>query len=169
MQEYSKYIDDDMKRHAVFYSVCQAFFHLFIARHKEFVSSKNGKYKFIVHICYRFSNDIYIFSGILFLQELDIPRVVTCRLNPLKMCNTKIVHSFAEITSTYQLAYCYTIIENNERNQLPIFGMKSHLPVLVSNFFPFESYTLQHSRQRIVSLFHSNVADTDRRLTKRYE
>ncbi|XP_029663030.1 RNA polymerase I-specific transcription initiation factor RRN3 isoform X3 [Formica exsecta] len=148
MQEYSKYIDDDMKRHAVFYSVCQAFFHLFIARHKEFVSSKNG---------------------ILFLQELDIPRVVTCRLNPLKMCNTKIVHSFADITSTYQLAYCYTIIENNERNQMPIFGMKTHLPVLVSNFFPFESYTLQHSRQRIVSLFHSNVADTDRRLTKRYE
>ncbi|XP_070168180.1 RNA polymerase I-specific transcription initiation factor RRN3 isoform X2 [Polyergus mexicanus] len=148
MQEYSKYIDDDMKRHAVFYSVCQAFFHLFIARHKEFVSSKNG---------------------MLFLQELDMPRVVTCRLNPLKMCNNKIVYSFADITSTYQLAYCYTIIENNERNQLPIFGMKTHLPVLVSNFFPFESYTLQHSKQRIVSLFHNNVADTDRQLTKRYE
>ena len=148
MQEYSKYVDDDTKPHAVFYSVCQAFFHLFIARHKEFVSSKNG---------------------MLFLQELDIPRIVTCRLNPLKMCNTEIVHSFADITSTYQLAYCYTIIENNERNQLPIFGMKTHLPVLVSNFFPFESYTLQHSGQRIVSLFHSNVADADSRSTKRYE
>ncbi|XP_072750819.1 RNA polymerase I-specific transcription initiation factor RRN3 isoform X2 [Anoplolepis gracilipes] len=141
MQEYSKYVDDDTKPHAVFYSVCQAFFHLFIARHKEFVSSKNG---------------------MLFLQELDIPRIVTCRLNPLKICNTKIVHSFADITSTYQLAYCYTIIENNERNQLPIFGVKTHLPVLVSSFFPFESYTLQHSRQRIVSLFHSNTTNTDR-------
>lgn len=140
MQEYSKYVDDDTKPHVVFYSVCQAFFHLFIARHKEFVSAKNG---------------------ILFLQELDIPRIVTCRLNPLKMCNIKIVHNFADITSTYQLAYCYTIIESNERSQLPIFGVKTHLPILVSNCFPFESYTLQHSRQRIVSLFHSNVADAD--------
>ncbi|KAL6423028.1 hypothetical protein ACFW04_010482 [Cataglyphis niger] len=148
IQEYSKYIDDDTKRHAVFYSVCQAFFHLFIVRHKEFVSSKNG---------------------ILFLQELDIPRIVTCRLNPLKICNSKIVHSFADITNRYQLAYCCVIIENNERNQLPIFGMKTHLPVLLSNFFPFESYTLQHSRQRIVSLFHSNVADADNRSIKRYE
>lgn len=68
MQEYSKYIDDDMKQHAVFYSVCQAFFHLFIARHKEFISSKNGKYKFIVHICYRFSNDSFEKSIFVFFQ-----------------------------------------------------------------------------------------------------
>lgn len=105
----------------------------------------------------------------LFLQELDILRIVTCRLNPLKMCNNEIVHSFADITSTYQLAYCYTIIENNERNQLPIFGMKTHLPVLVSSFFPFDSYTLQYSRQRIVSLFHSNVVDVDDRSIKSKE
>ncbi|XP_050453015.1 RNA polymerase I-specific transcription initiation factor RRN3-like isoform X1 [Cataglyphis hispanica] len=148
IQEYLKYIDDDTKRHAVFYSVCQAFFHLFIARHKEFVNSKNG---------------------ILFLQELDIPRIVTCRLNPLKICNSKIVYSFAKITNTYQLAYCYTRIENNERNQLPTFGMKTHLPVLLSNFFLFESYTLHHSRPRIVSLFHSNVANVDSRSIKKYE
>ncbi|EFN70240.1 RNA polymerase I-specific transcription initiation factor RRN3 [Camponotus floridanus] len=148
IQEYKQYIDDNMKSHVVFYSVCQAFFHLFIARHKEFVNSKNG---------------------MLFLQELDIPRIVTCRLNPLKICISEIVHSFADITSTYQLAYCYTIIENNERNQLPIFGMKTHLPVLISNFFPFESYTLQHSRQRIVSLFHSNVVEIDSRSIKSKE
>lgn len=172
MQEYSKYVDDDTKPHVVFYSVCQAFFHLFIARHKEFGSSRNGECKFILHtyviglamtvltIQYLFFFSS-CFSGILFLQELDIPRIVTCRLNPLKMCNTKIVQNFADITNMYQLAYCYTIIENNERNQLPIFGVKTHLPILVSNCFPFESYTLQHSRQRIVSLFHSNVADAD--------
>ncbi|GAB1863019.1 RNA polymerase I-specific transcription initiation factor RRN3 [Camponotus japonicus] len=148
IQEYKQYIDDNMKSHVVFYSVCQAFFHLFIARHKEFVNSKNG---------------------MLFLQELDIPRIVTCRLNPLKICSSEIVHSFADITSTYQLAYCYTIIENNERNQLPIFGMKTHLPVLISSFFPFESYTLQHSRQRIVSLFHSNVVEVDSRSIKSKE
>lgn len=162
-----------MKSHVVFYSVCQAFFHLFIARHKEFVNSKNGEFKFTVYVYVivlaMTALKTRYFSGMLFLQELDIPRIVTCRLNPLKICNSEIVHSFADITSTYQLAYCYTIIENNERNQLPIFGMKTHLPVLISSFFPFESYTLQHSRQRIVSLFHSNVVEVDSRSIKSKE
>ncbi|XP_011155853.1 RNA polymerase I-specific transcription initiation factor RRN3 [Solenopsis invicta] len=136
-QENSKYIDDDRQPHVVFYSVCQAFFHLFVARYKYFVESNNG---------------------ILFLQNLDISKIVTCKLNPLKMCDTKVVHDFADITSMYQLAYCYAIIENNERNRLPIFGMKNELPVLVPNFFPFESYTLEHSGRRIAPLFYNNVA-----------
>ncbi|XP_071581207.1 RNA polymerase I-specific transcription initiation factor RRN3 isoform X1 [Temnothorax nylanderi] len=137
-QEDTEYIDD-AKPHAVFYSVCQAFFHLFVARHKHF-ESKNR---------------------ILFLQNLDISKIVTCKLNPLKMCDTKIVRDFADITSTYQLAYCYAVIENNERNRLPIFGMKSYSPVLVLNFFPFESYTLEHSRRRIAPLFRNTVASID--------
>lgn len=140
MQECLDHIDD-MELHVVFYSVCQAFFHLFIARHKEFLEAENG---------------------ILFLQELDITKIVNCKLNPLKICDNKIVHNFADITSTYQLAYCYAVIENNERNQLPIFGIKTHSPFLISKFFPFESYTLQYSGQRILPLFHSNIVNAPR-------
>ncbi|XP_012524208.2 RNA polymerase I-specific transcription initiation factor RRN3 [Monomorium pharaonis] len=140
-QENSEYINDDGKPHAVFYSVCQAFFHLFVASYKYFVESKNG---------------------ILFLQNLDISKIVTCKLNPLKMCDIKIVRDFADITSMYQLAYCYAIIENNERNQLPIFGMQTPLPVVVPNFFPFESYTLEHSGRRITPLFRNNVTNIDK-------
>lgn len=47
-QEDSEYIDDDAKPHVVFYSVCQAFFYLFVARYKHFVESKNGEYILIV-------------------------------------------------------------------------------------------------------------------------
>ncbi|XP_011858498.1 PREDICTED: RNA polymerase I-specific transcription initiation factor RRN3 [Vollenhovia emeryi] len=141
-QEDVEYINDDVKPHVVFYSVCQAFFHLFVARYKHFVESKNG---------------------ILFLQNLDISKIVTCKLNPLKMCDTKIVRDFADITSTYQLAYCFAVIEDNERNQLPIFGVKTHLPVLVSNFFPFESYTLEHSGHRITPFLRNNVANVNSR------
>ncbi|KAL0124157.1 hypothetical protein PUN28_006173 [Cardiocondyla obscurior] len=140
LQEDSVYTDGDTKPHAVFYSVCQAFFHLFVARYKHFIESKHG---------------------ILFLQNLDISKIVTCKLNPLKMCDTKIIHDFADITSTYQLAYCFAIIENNERNGLPIFGVKTHLPVLVPNFFPFESYTLERSGQRIIPLFRNSVTSLD--------
>ncbi|KAL6254420.1 hypothetical protein P5V15_014468 [Pogonomyrmex californicus] len=135
-EENSEYVDDDPEPHALFYSVCQAFFRLFVARFKHFVDSK---------------------SGILFLQNLNISTIITCKLNPLKMCDAKIIHDFADITSTYQLAYCYTVIENNERNQLPVFGMKTHMPVLVPNYFPFESYTLEHSGRRIAPLFCNNT------------
>lgn len=116
------------------------------------------------------NNDInlsMLFADILFLQELDIHRIVSCKLNPLKMCNAEIVHNFAEITNTYQLAYCYVIIENNARTQLS-FGNETH-SVLIPNFFPFKSYTLQYSGQRIIPLFYENVTGPDSRSSKRYE
>ncbi|KYN17466.1 RNA polymerase I-specific transcription initiation factor RRN3 [Trachymyrmex cornetzi] len=153
-QEYSEYIED-YARHAVFYSVCQAFFHLFVARYKHFVFDL--KY-------------VFIFSE-KFLQNLSlsISKIVTCKLNPLKMCDTKIVHAFAQTTRTYGLAYCDSVIEYNERNQLPIFGMESHLPVLIPNFFPFESYTLEHSGRRIAPLFYNNRANIDCRSVNKCE
>lgn len=54
LQEDSKFVDDDSKPHIVFYSVCQAFFHLFVARYKHFVESKNGESIFI--ICTKVTN-----------------------------------------------------------------------------------------------------------------
>lgn len=133
LQENSESID--AKSHDVFYSVCQAFFHLFVARHEHFVVSKDG---------------------LSFLHDLDISRIVTCKLNPLKMCDTKIVCAFADITFTYQLAYCHTVIENNKRNQLPTFGIRTRLAISVPHFFPFESYTLEYSGQKITPLFRNN-------------
>lgn len=54
LQEDSEFIDDDAKPHIVFYSVCQAFFYLFVARYKHFVESKNGECIFIV--CIKITN-----------------------------------------------------------------------------------------------------------------
>ncbi|KAG5330989.1 RRN3 factor, partial [Acromyrmex heyeri] len=148
-QEYSEYIEDYAK-HIVFYSVCQAFFYLFVARYKHFVFDLKYE-KFLQNL------------------SLSISKIVTCKLNPLKMCNTKIVHAFAQTTRTYGLAYCDSVIEYNERNQLPIFGMDSHLPVLIPNFFPFESYTLEHSGRRITPLFYNNMANIDCRSVNKCE
>lgn len=61
MQEHSGCMmmtDDDAKAHVVFYSVCQAFFYLFNARYKEFVTSNNGECIFIVHAHRAFNNFI---------------------------------------------------------------------------------------------------------------
>lgn len=48
MQECSEYTGDDTKTHTIFYTVCQAFFYLFVVRHKQFVTSRNSKCKFII-------------------------------------------------------------------------------------------------------------------------
>jgi len=106
------------------------------------------------------NNPVISFSGILFLQELDIPRIINCKLNPLQMCESQIVQNFAEITNAYQLAYCYTVVENNQRSQLSIFEKGHHEFVSLIDVFPFEFYALQDSGQKIISLVRYN--DTNR-------
>ncbi|XP_014473820.1 PREDICTED: RNA polymerase I-specific transcription initiation factor RRN3 [Dinoponera quadriceps] len=122
----------DLKLNNVFYSVCQAFFYLFVARYEELVRTR---------------------CDILFIQQFDIPRIISCKLNPLVVCDSKIVRNFANITKMYQLAYCDAIIEDNARKRLPIFGEQE---LLLPTFFPFESCVLERSKSRIAPLLISN-------------
>ncbi|CAK9818627.1 RNA polymerase I-specific transcription initiation factor RRN3 [Anthophora plagiata] len=147
MQDQSNYIEDESKEHSVFYSICQALFLIITKRHNDYPDSK--KY-------------------MLYLQELDLAKIITCKLNPLKACHPEIVHNFAEITRMYQLAYCYTIIENNTRNQLPLFNDKNVTQSTVENFFPFNSYTLQRSGHRITSLLRHNASSSEYRTAIKY-
>ncbi|XP_076636521.1 RNA polymerase I-specific transcription initiation factor RRN3 homolog Tif-IA [Colletes latitarsis] len=149
MEDHVRYIHDENKEHSVFYSVCQALFLIITKRHNDFPNSK--KY-------------------MLYLQEMDLAKIITCRLNPLKVCHPEVVHNFAEITRMYQLAYCYTIIENNTRSQLPIFGSEKTVTITAENFFPFSSYTLHRSGQQLISLFRDNVTSSnDHKLNIKYK
>ncbi|XP_017886626.1 RNA polymerase I-specific transcription initiation factor RRN3 [Ceratina calcarata] len=143
-QDHSNYIQDENKEHTVFYAICQALFLMIAERHKDYPDSK--KY-------------------MTYLQELDLAKIITCKLNPLKSCHPEIVHNFAEVTRIYQLAYCYTIIENNTRNQLPLFNTKKSIPTTVENFFPFSSYMLQRSGHRIIPLLRDNISSSEHRTT----
>ncbi|CAL7933805.1 unnamed protein product [Xylocopa violacea] len=147
MQDRSNYIQDENKEHSVFYSICQALFLLIAKRHNDYSDSK--KY-------------------MLYLQELDLAKIITCKLNPLKACHPEIVHHFAEVTRMYQLAYCYTIIENNTRNQLPLFDSKRAIVSTIENFLPFNTYILERSRQRIISLVRENDAQNRHKTTIDY-
>ena len=109
-----------------------------------------------------------LFSDMLHLQELDLAKIITCKLNPLKACNPEIMRSFAEITRMYQLAYCYTIIENNTRNQLPLFDSKKGTTPIIENFFPFNFYMLQRSGQRITPILRDNISSSEHRTTIKY-
>ncbi|XP_071862578.1 RNA polymerase I-specific transcription initiation factor RRN3 homolog Tif-IA [Bombus fervidus] len=147
MQDHSNYIEDENKEHGVFYSVCEALFLIITKRHNDYPDSK--KY-------------------MLYLQELDLAKIVTCKLNPLKACHPEIAHSFAEITRIYQLAYCYTVIENNTRNQLPLFDSKKGTTPTVEIFSPFSSYTLQRSGRRIIPVLRDNINSRQHRTSMKY-
>lgn len=151
----------DLKLNNVFYSVCQAFFYLFVAKHEELVKTRSSEYKPIVcpdvlFLKVKFMKKCVIFTDILFVQQFDIPRIISCKLNPLIVCNNEIVRNFANITKRYQLAYCDAIIEDNVRKRLPVFGEEEYL---LPNFCPFESCILKRSRHRIAPLLNSNATN----------
>lgn len=80
--------------------------------------------------------------------------MVTCRLNPLRFCQSAVLQNFAAVTRTYQLAYCYTIIEHNSRNVVPVIYHDDKGAEVVSNnmldsFFPFDPYLLKKSGLKI--------------------
>lgn len=85
----------------------------------------------------------------MFLQGLNLAKIVTCRLNPLRVCLPPVVSNFASVTRHYQLVYCYSIIEHNARNNLPQVYRDStgtattSEKIYLDTFFPFDPYILQ--------------------------
>ncbi|XP_050077356.1 RNA polymerase I-specific transcription initiation factor RRN3 [Anopheles maculipalpis] len=122
--------NQSLKAHLLFYSVCQAIFYVvaFRANHLT-ASSKN----------------------LAFLQSLQLSSIVTCQLNPLRVCLPTVATAFAGITRAYQLAYCHTILERNARRKLAtVYKNSTQLPEdCLDTFFPFDPYMLLKSGKRI--------------------
>jgi len=126
-------VNSDVRVHTVFYSVCQALFYLVAFRHKDLVDRK---------------------KNIVFLESLQLGKMVTNRLNPLRVCQAAVVHNFAAITRKYQLAYCYTVIDHNSRNCMPTIyqdekGSQVISDHILSDFYPFDPYILERSGKKI--------------------
>jgi len=136
-----KYIDSydksqifvDTKLHGVFYGVCQAVFYIIIYRHLELLALPKGYSYF---------------------TTLSLDKMITCSLNPLHVCHPVVVRKFAAIMSVYQVAYCQTVLQKNQRLDLPTaevsFGEMSNP---LESFFPFESYGLERSKHFISPLY----------------
>lgn len=140
-----KYIDNqdtganaycDVALHGPFYSACQAAFYTLIFRHKQLLDGNLRK-------------------GLSYLQSLNFERIVMCQLNPLKICIPSVVNLFAAITRKYQLVFCYTIIERNNRQFIPVVrsGTGGDFVQMCTNpldsFFPFDPYVLKRSKKTI--------------------
>merc|ERR1711994_121955 len=111
----------NLKSHGPFYAACQATFYIFAFRHKELTADS---------------------GGVKFAQSLGVNSIVTSQLNPLRVCLPGVVRNFTSVARNYQLAYCQTVIERNNRINLPVVGSLSSgskvKPLLLDCFFPFD-------------------------------
>lgn len=126
----SMHHNQSLKAHLLFYSVCQAIFYVVAFRSNHLTSSS---------------------KNLAFLQSLQLSSIVTCQLNPLRVCLPTVATAFAGITRAYQLAYCHTILERNARRKLAtVYKNSTQLPEdCLDTFFPFDPYMLLKSGKRI--------------------
>ena len=99
-------------------------------------------------------------SDLLFLQGLNLNKIVSSRLNPLRVCQPAVVQNFAAVTRKYQLAYCYTVIEHNSRSNLPVYKQGHVAALTLEPFFPFDPYMLHYSNNRISPLYYNSQCMT---------
>lgn len=130
----SMQFNQSLKAHMVFYSVCQAIFYVVAFRSRQLtLSNKN----------------------LAFLQTLQLSSIVTCHLNPLRVCLPAVATAFAGVTRAHQLAYCHTILERNARRKLAtVYKNAAQTPEeCLDTFFPFDPYMLKKSGKRIEPIF----------------
>ncbi|KAK3818310.1 MAG: RNA polymerase I-specific transcription initiation factor RRN3-domain-containing protein [Linnemannia gamsii] len=168
----------DADRYAVFYAVVQALMYIFCFRWRVLEVGAESKN--------RSSKDDFDSAGMI-VGSMDSPdvnnaprgvgvggrqwhaglaslqRVVTSRLNPLKMCSSNVVKQFARISQSLDFMYIYPILEQNKKIYIPRHTarpdsdggsrngagggqvMGGQLPHELETFFPFDPYRLRQS------------------------
>ncbi|XP_015762344.1 PREDICTED: RNA polymerase I-specific transcription initiation factor RRN3-like [Acropora digitifera] len=129
----------DANKYGPFYSVCQALFYIFVFRHKQLLELE---------------------AGLKYIRKLNLERIVTCRMNPLKVCLPTIVKTFAHITRQHEIVFCYTIIERNNRMLLPVATKTTNHSLMnlsfinqLDSYFPFDPYLLKRSGKFITPIY----------------
>lgn len=123
-----------IKAHLVFYAVCEAIFYVIAFRSRDLTSTN---------------------ENLTFLQSLQLSTLVTCHLNPLRVCLPAVATAFAGVTRAHQLAYCHTILERNARRKLAtVYQNEVMLPEeTLDTTFPFDPYLLKKSGAFITSIY----------------
>ncbi|UJR08837.1 hypothetical protein I4U23_013091 [Adineta vaga] len=136
-------------RHLPFYTICQAVLYIFIYRHEEIARLSDGMETVL---------------------QWRLNRIISCELNPLKYCLPAITLGFARLARNYQIVFCYSIIEINNRYSLPeVFSFSDYYdhisPILPSHllhsYFPFDPYVLKRSSMFIQSIYNDYQDDND--------
>eukprot|EP01114_Cavostelium_apophysatum_P007260 TRINITY_DN1923_c0_g1_i1.p1 TRINITY_DN1923_c0_g1~~TRINITY_DN1923_c0_g1_i1.p1 ORF type:complete len:583 (+),score=161.37 TRINITY_DN1923_c0_g1_i1:336-2084(+) len=116
--------------HAVFYSACHAIFYMVC-----FLPYFRGQ------------------SGKLYFEKLEIERLITSKLNPLKFCSPGSVEQFAAVAQNLGISCVDEVVKRNINMGYAI-AAKNRANIL-SDFFPFDPYLLKNSSQKINPLYRS--------------
>ncbi|KAF8942221.1 hypothetical protein BGZ47_006707 [Haplosporangium gracile] len=190
----------DADRYAVFYAVVQALMYIFCFRWRVLEVGPESKS--------RSSKDDFDSAGMI-VGSMDSPdvnssrgvgrqwhsglnslqRVVTSRLNPLKMCSSNVVKQFARISQSLDFMYIYPILEQNKKIYIPrhaarpdsdILGgggsssrngtgsngsgspaVGGQLPHELETFFPFDPYRLHRSAPFMQGIYQEWESEED--------
>lgn len=152
--------------HRTFYTLTQTLFYVIIFRHRSLFQESQLELLNLI-------------------QSWKLNDIINSKLNPLLYCLPTVRNKFARITYTNQVAYCYSILDSNNRISLPIVSStKSHglkrsffqtdesFSNGLSNkkneksnenpldsFFPFDPYLLKRSKQFIESIYQEYSQD----------
>ncbi|OWR52280.1 transcription initiation factor RRN3 [Danaus plexippus plexippus] len=108
-------VADNTKVHGAFHAICHAIFYLVAFKNHHLFVNK---------------------ESINFVESLNLPRLVTCNLNPLRTCPPQVTRAFSSVTRSHQVVYCQAIIEKNTRSTLQNAVQK------YDEWFPYDPYTL---------------------------
>lgn len=131
-----------IKAHLVFYAVCEAIFYVIAFRSRDLTNSR---------------------ENLTFLQSLQLSTLVTCHLNPLRVCLPAVATAFAGVTRAHQLAYCHTILERNARRKLAmVYQNEIVMPdETLDTTFPFDPYLLKKSGAFINDIYQHYQPNED--------
>ncbi|KAF9916002.1 hypothetical protein BX616_004865 [Lobosporangium transversale] len=181
----------DPERHAVFYAVVQALMYIFCFRWKVLVIGGSKQLN---------NRDDFDSAGMI-VGSMDgapgpnselsatrqwhsglasLQRIITSRLNPLKICSGNVVKQFARISNNLDFMYVYPILEQNKKTFIhrryspaSIPGSDSNganangqvnggiLPQELETFFPFDPYRLRQSATFMNGIYQEWEDDED--------
>ena len=143
--------------HRTFYALCQTLFYVIIFRHRQLFFQEAGQANMLSLV-----------------KSWKLNEIVSSKLNPLRYCLPAVTKKFSRVAYINQVAYCYSIIDANNRVSLPTTseasnnkrmffasnkselgdGTKSNVNKPRSSlrenpldsFFPFDPYLLKRSK-----------------------
>lgn len=131
-----------IRAHLVFYAVCEAIFYVIAFRSRDLTQTN---------------------ENLTFLQSLQLSTLVTCHLNPLRVCASAVATAFAGVTRAHQLAYCHTILERNARRKLAmVYQNEIIMPdETLDTTFPFDPYLMKKSNSYIAEIYQHYQPNED--------
>jgi RNA polymerase I-specific transcription initiation factor RRN3 len=113
--------------HRTFYALCQTVFYVVIFRNRQLFQEGHEEMVNLV-------------------KSWKLNEIVSCKLNPLRYCLPTIRKKFARVTYLNQIAYCYSIIDSNNRITLPISGQSSSN---IKMFFSGQADSLANDKSKL--------------------